>query len=54
MKILRIILCAVFLALAGWTFTGCATDDSQNVSSIPWNTPQDWEGALPSNINQGR
>ncbi|HUD49310.1 MAG TPA: hypothetical protein VMR33_20950 [Candidatus Baltobacteraceae bacterium] len=50
MKILRLSLCALFLALAA----GCATDNSDNVSSLPWNTPQDWEGPLPSSINQGR
>jgi hypothetical protein len=54
MKTLRLSLCALFLALAAGCFTGCATDDSENVSSIPWDTPQSWEGPLPSTINQGR
>jgi hypothetical protein len=54
MKILRITLCALFLALAGWGLTGCATDEGDSTSAIPWNTPQSWEGALPSSINQGR
>jgi len=37
-------------AAAGW-LTGCATDD---VSSLPWDQPQGWEGPFPSTINQGR
>jgi hypothetical protein len=53
MKILRISLSALFLAVAAGCLTGCATDDS-NVSQIPWDTPQAWEGPLPSTINQGR
>jgi len=52
MKNFRVILCAlVMAAVAGW-LTGCATDGE--VSPLPWNTPQNWEGPIPSNINQGR
>lgn len=54
MKILRLTLCALFLGLAAGLMTGCATNDPDNVSSLPWNTPQSWEGPLPSTINQGR
>jgi len=55
MKFWRIILCALLLAGAGLALTGCATDNNpDNVSSLPWNAPQDWEGPLPSSINQGR
>lgn len=31
---------------------GCASD--QQVSSRPWNAPQNWESGLPSMINEGR
>jgi hypothetical protein len=35
--------------------TGCATTDSDNASSRPWNTPQGWEtGGLPSSMFEGR
>lgn len=54
MKHWRIILCALLLAGAGVALTGCATDNADNTSTLPWNAPQDWEGPLPSNINQGR
>jgi hypothetical protein len=33
-------LAAVTVALA----TGCATTEEENVSTIPWNRPQGWEG----------
>jgi type IV pilus biogenesis protein CpaD/CtpE len=52
MKVLHTILCVLFLAAAAGLLAGCATDNSD--SSIPWNTPQDWEGPMPSTINQGR
>jgi hypothetical protein len=52
MKIWRTVLGALVLALAAGWLTGCATDSE--VSSMPWNTPQSWEGPLPSTINQGR
>ena len=54
MKHWRVIFCALLLAGAGLFLVGCATDNPDNVSSLPWNQPQDWEGPLPSNINQGR
>jgi len=50
----RVILCLLFLAGAGLAFTGCATDGPDNVSALPWNQPQGWEGPMPSSINQGR
>jgi hypothetical protein len=51
MKKLRTILGALLLAAAAAWITGCATDTD---STMPWNTPQNWEGPLPSNINEGR
>jgi hypothetical protein len=52
MKILRTVLHVLALGLAAGWLGGCATDTED--SSIPWNTPQSWEGPLPSTINQGR
>jgi len=52
MKILRTVLCALALAMAGGWLTGCATDS--DMSSTPWDRPTGWEGPLPSTINQGR
>lgn len=54
MKIVRTILGAIFFALTAMAMVGCATDNPDNISSTPWNQPASWEGALPSNINQGR
>ncbi|HWD17884.1 MAG TPA: hypothetical protein VHB20_01285 [Verrucomicrobiae bacterium] len=55
MKIWRVFFCALFLAAAALALSGCATDNNpENVSSLPWNAPQNWEGPLPSSINQGR
>ena len=37
------------LALAAALFAagGCATDEPDNASSRPWNTPQGWESGMP-------
>ncbi|HEV7925180.1 MAG TPA: hypothetical protein VGR14_07495 [Verrucomicrobiae bacterium] len=52
MKKLRTFCCALVLAaVAGW-LAGCASDG--DLSPMPWDTPQGWEGPLPSTINQGR
>jgi hypothetical protein len=53
MKMLRTVLCALFLVSAAGWLAGCATD-SDDVSSTPWDRPQGWEGPMPSTINQGR
>jgi hypothetical protein len=34
--------------------TGCATNESDNLSERPWNSPKGWETGLPSTINEGR
>jgi hypothetical protein len=35
--------------------SGCATtEDTDNASVRPWNTPKGWENGLPSNMNEGR
>lgn len=33
---------------------GCATDNPENVSALPWNTPKSWENGLPSAMTEGR
>jgi hypothetical protein len=30
---------------------GCATNEPDNASVRPWNTPQDWEGGMPVDMN---
>jgi hypothetical protein len=42
------------LAATAGLLAGCATDDPDNLSSVPWNTPKGWEGPMPSTFNQGR
>jgi hypothetical protein len=54
MKILRIVFCAFLFAITAEILTGCATDGQDDISSTPWNQPANWEGPLPSTINQGR
>jgi hypothetical protein len=39
----RAVLLAVLAMVAGLTL-GCATTQEDEVSSIPWNRPQQWEG----------
>jgi len=31
--------------------TGCATDDPENASVRPWNTPQGWENGMGGMMN---
>jgi hypothetical protein len=54
MKILRTVFCVFFFAATALVLAGCATDNSDDISSVPWNQPAGWEGPLPSTINQGR
>ena len=53
--IARIVLLAVALGSV-LCFSGCASvaDDSNHVSTRPWNTPKSWEGGMPSGMNEGR
>jgi type IV pilus biogenesis protein CpaD/CtpE len=51
---LRTILFALLLAGATGLLSSCATNDPDNVDTKPWNTPANWEGPMPSNMNQGR
>jgi hypothetical protein len=43
MAVSRLGLILVVLVV-GALSTGCATSKDDNVSSIPWNRPQQWEG----------
>jgi type IV pilus biogenesis protein CpaD/CtpE len=54
MKLLRTMLLAIVLGTAAGWLGGCASDDPDDVSQTPWNKPQNWEGPMPSTINQGR
>ncbi|MGA2220383.1 MAG: hypothetical protein ABSH21_01155 [Verrucomicrobiia bacterium] len=36
----------LLIVFAGWALSaGCATTNENDVSTIPWNRPQSWEGA---------
>lgn len=45
MKAFRIILLVATMAAGLALVSGCATSNDDNVSSIPWDRPQQWEGA---------
>jgi hypothetical protein len=48
---------ALLLLLLSTAFglTACSTtEDSDNASVRPWNTPKGWETGLPSNMTEGR
>jgi hypothetical protein len=54
-KLLRSLLAAIVLATIAIGMTGCATDEPENLSEKPWNSPAGFgNGMLPSNINEGR
>jgi hypothetical protein len=40
----RTVLLGFFLGIIAFFSIGCATTDENNVSTIPWNRPQNWEG----------
>lgn len=46
----------LFLAVAAAAVLGggCATGDSEGMSSRPWNTPRSWEHGLPTGLYEGR
>ena len=44
----------LLLALAALGLAGCATNDSEDLSERPWNTPKNWETGLPSSMTEGR
>ena len=45
MKVSRIIFLIVLMATCTVLIGGCATTNNDNVSSIPWDRPQSWEGS---------
>jgi hypothetical protein len=51
---LRRLLLIFSLAMIAAVFTGCATDDPDNVSARPWNHPRGWESGLPPQMLEGR
>lgn len=44
----------LLLIVAGLLVGGCATEESGNMSSRPWNTPKGWETGLPSALTEER
>ena len=44
----------LLLALGALALAGCATDDPENASVRPWNSPKTWENGLPSSMTEGR
>lgn len=45
-SILHLLFLAV-LAITVLTISGCSTEDPENNSARPWNSPQNWEGGMP-------
>jgi hypothetical protein len=45
---------AISLTVLVFAFSGCATDDPDNVSARPWNHPRGWESGLPPQMLEGR
>jgi hypothetical protein len=41
-------------ALAVLNLCGCATNDAENASARPWNSPRGWEYGLPPGLYEGR
>jgi hypothetical protein len=52
-RMLKLCLLAALLAACG-LFTGCATNESDNASVRPWNSPQGWENGLGGMDTQHR
>jgi len=50
LKLILFVLAMVVVGLA----SGCATTESENLSSRPWNSPTTWQNGLPTSINEGR
>lgn len=46
-----LLLVVLFLTAA---LTGCATQESDNASVRPWNSPQGWENGMGGMMNQHR
>lgn len=48
------LLLLLVLATVALVVTGCASDDPDNASVRPWNTPQGWENGLGGMDTQHR
>ena len=44
----------LLLVLASLGLSSCATNDPDNLSSRPWNSPKSWETGLPTGMMEGR
>jgi hypothetical protein len=45
----------LLLLVSAFGLTSCATsDEGENASARPWNTPKGWENGLPTGMNEGR
>jgi hypothetical protein len=54
-RFLNCLVGGLLLALIALGMSGCAsTQDSDNASVRPWNTPKGWENGLPSTMTEGR
>ncbi len=54
-KSIQIRLCLLLLLSAmAIGLSGCATEDPENASARPWNSPQSWENGMPSSLTEGR
>ena len=42
------------LALGSLWLSGCATEDPENLTERPWDSPKGWENGLPSTMTEGR
>jgi hypothetical protein len=51
----RKILLALLLLASAFVFSAChTTDDIENASARPWNSPKSWENGLPAVMTEGR
>jgi len=50
---MRILLAAFLVAIVA-TLCGCASTESENASTRPWNSPKGWETGLPAGMTEGR
>ena len=44
----------LLLVVTSLLVSGCATEESGNMSSRPWNTPKGWETGLPGGLLEER
>ncbi len=44
----------LLLVLVGFALGGCQTNETDNLTERPWNTPKSWENGLPAGMTEGR